>query len=69
TSYAGIVDLGLISGTSMLVALFITLTFLPAFLTLWPMMVTRTKPTYYPHLRQIPALVRHPIHRYAYYVL
>ncbi|MCL4527127.1 MAG: MMPL family transporter [Gammaproteobacteria bacterium] len=69
TSYAGIVDLGLISGTSMLVALFMTLTFLPAFLTLWPMAITGTRPTYYPHLRQIPTLVRHPIHRYAYYVL
>ncbi|MFA5730896.1 MAG: MMPL family transporter [Acidithiobacillus sp.] len=69
TSYAGIVDLGLISGTSMLVALFMTLTFLPAFLTLWPMVITGTRPTYYPHLRQIPTLVRHPIHRYAYYVL
>ena len=69
TSYAGIVDLGLISGTSMLVALFMTLTFLPAFLTLWPMVITGTRLTYYPHLRQIPTLVRHPIHRYAYYVL
>ncbi|MBU2853531.1 MMPL family transporter [Acidithiobacillus ferriphilus] len=69
TSYAGIVDLGLISGTSMLIALFMTLTFLPAFLTLWPMVSTSTKATYYPHMRHIPTLVRHPIHRYAYYIL
>ncbi len=69
TSYAGIVDLGLISGTSMLIALLLTLTFLPAFLTLWPMAPTAAKPTSYPHLRYIPTLVRHPIHRYAYFVL
>ncbi len=35
TSYSGIVDLGLISGTSMFFALFASLTALPAFLTLF----------------------------------
>lgn len=36
TRYAGMVDLGLISGTSMFIALFTTLTVLPALLTVWP---------------------------------
>lgn len=68
TSYAGIVDLGLISGTSMLIALLMTLTLLPAFLTLWP---ARQRPPVHslPHPRLTPALVRYPIHRYAYGVL
>ncbi len=71
TSYAGIVDLGLISGTSMLIALLLTLTFLPAYLTIWPITITGQRATagYYPHLHRIPTLVKHPIHRYAYYVL
>ncbi|MHB1201840.1 MAG: MMPL family transporter [Acidithiobacillus sp.] len=68
TSYAGIVDLGLISGTSMLIALLMTLTLLPAFLTLWP---ARQRPAAHslPHPRLTSALVRYPIHRYAYGVL
>lgn len=68
TSYAGIVDLGLISGTSMLIALLMTLTLLPAFLTLWP---ARQRPPVHslPHPGLTPALVRYPIHRYAYGVL
>lgn len=70
TSYAGIVDLGLISGTSMLVALLLTLTFLPAYLTLWSIEVKGQRDVgYYPHMHRIPTLVNHPIHRYAYYVL
>ncbi|WP_414041136.1 MMPL family transporter [Acidithiobacillus sp. M4-SHS-6] len=70
TSYAGIVDLGLISGTSMLIALLLTLTFLPAYLTLWPITVKGSlKGGYYPHFRVIPTLVKHPIHRYAYWIL
>lgn len=70
TSYAGIVDLGLISGTSMLIALLLTLTFLPAYLTLWPIAVKGShNAAYYPHFRVIPTLVKHPIHRYAYWIL
>jgi len=41
THYAGIVDLGIISGTSMLLALFTSVTVLPALLALRPKMVQR----------------------------
>ncbi|MBU2835399.1 MMPL family transporter [Acidithiobacillus thiooxidans] len=70
TSYAGIVDLGLISGTSMLIALLLTLTFLPAYLTLWPIALNgQHRVINYPHFTMVPTLAKHPIHRYAYWVL
>ena len=69
TSYAGIVDLGLVSGTSMLVALALTLTLMPAILTLWPVSPAALKRVTFPHLRHAPTLARHRIHRYAYVVL
>ncbi len=69
TSYAGIVDLGLVSGTSMLIALVLTLTLMPAILTLWPVSPSALKHVTFPHLQHAPTLARHRIHRYAYVVL
>lgn len=60
TSYAGIVDLGLIAGTSMFIALAASLTVLPALLTLAP---TRHL---YGRLRFSINLGRLPIHRHAW---
>jgi hopanoid biosynthesis associated RND transporter like protein HpnN len=62
TSYAGIVDLGLISGTSMFIALFANLTVLPALLSLMP-----GTP---PRARRVPLipLWRLPVRRYGRYV-
>lgn len=58
TSYAGIVDLGIISGTSMFIALFANVTVLPALLTCRPIPAHRRRPQ-----RPLP-LWRLPIHRY-----
>ncbi|WP_312261114.1 MMPL family transporter [Candidatus Igneacidithiobacillus taiwanensis] len=69
TSYAGIVDLGLISGSSMLIGLLLTITLLPAFLTIWPLSVQARKRLDFPHFRRVPTLTRYPIHRYAWMVL
>jgi len=69
TSYAGIVDLGLVSGVSMLIALILTITMVPAILTLWPISAGSLRRISYPHFRRVPTLARHPIHRYAYWVL
>ncbi len=68
TSYAGIIDLGLVSGTSMLIGLALTVTLLPAFLTLWPLPAGRNRQQFL-HLGRVPTLSRHPIHRYAWLVL
>ncbi|WP_291510597.1 MMPL family transporter [Acidithiobacillus sp.] len=69
TTYAGIVDLGLVSGGSMLIALFLTITMVPAILTAWPISASSLRRVTYPHFRKVPTLARHPIHRYAYWVL
>ncbi|MEY2341354.1 MMPL family transporter [Acidithiobacillus sp. IBUN Pt1247-S3] len=69
TSYAGIVDLGLISGASMLIGLLLTITLLPAFLTLWPLSAKARRHVDFPHFQQVPTLARYPIHRYAWIVL
>lgn len=69
TSYAGIVDLGLVSGASMLIGLFLTLTLLPAFLTIWRLSATARKHVDFPHFHRVPTLARHPIHRYAWMIL
>ncbi|OFC42377.1 hypothetical protein BAE30_15380 [Acidithiobacillus caldus] len=69
TTYAGIVDLGLVSGASMLIALILTLTMVPAILTVWPISSQSLRRVTYPHFQKVPTLARHPIHRYAYWVL
>ncbi|MDA8365195.1 MAG: MMPL family transporter [Gammaproteobacteria bacterium] len=68
TRYAGMVDLGLISGISMFVALLATLTLLPALLTIWPL---RRKETAKPVMGikgDLP-IGRHPIHRYGRWIV
>jgi hopanoid biosynthesis associated RND transporter like protein HpnN len=66
THYAGMVDLGLISGTSMLVALLAILTVLPAFLTVWPPgEVERPVMSLERHV----SIGRHPIHRYGRWIV
>ncbi len=58
TSYSGIVDLGVISGTSMFIALFANVTVLPALLSCRPIRARRRR-----FLHPLP-LWRIPIHRY-----
>ncbi len=69
TSYAGIVDLGLVSGASMLIGLLLTITLLPAFLTTWPLSTKARQHVDFPHFHRVPTLARYPIHRYAWGVL
>ncbi len=64
TRYAGMMDLGLISGIGMFVALLVTLTLLPALLTLWPLRaVDAAQPVIHVTTHDL-AVDRHPIHRY-----
>ncbi len=64
THYAGMMDLGLISGIGMFVALLVTLTLLPALLTLWPLRaVEAAQPVIHMTTHDL-AIDRHPIHRY-----
>ncbi len=68
THYAGMVDLGLISGISMFVALLATLTLLPALLTLWPpRKAGAAQPVMSVHGGV--AMARHPIHRYGRWIV
>ncbi len=68
TRYAGMVDLGLISGISMFVALLTTLTLLPALLTLWPPRSTDTAQSVL-NVKGGVVMERHPIHRYGRWIV
>ena len=68
TRYAGMVDLGLISGTSMFIALFATLTVLPALLTVWPLRDAAVKREVMRLHSSVP-IGRHPIHRYGRWIV
>ncbi|MDE3021706.1 MAG: MMPL family transporter [Pseudomonadota bacterium] len=68
TKYAGMIDLGMISGTSMFIALLATFTILPALLTLWPL---KGRPAQQGVIRMHSSLPieRHPIHLYGRWIL
>ncbi len=58
TAYSGVAELGLISGTGMFISLFLSLTILPALLTLLPYKVTALKHSRFTNLVQ-QQLLRH----------
>lgn len=64
TRYAGMMDLGLISGIGMFVALLTTITLLPALLSLWPLPAVDAARSVMHVTKHDLAVDRHPIHRY-----